>query len=81
MKPSDRWEQLGGDWFRLHAGAVFALIRWRPSLGYEWSIWKTEFLGTSVFAEGTADTLEQAQLAAEAWLRERAREIFEAVGP
>jgi hypothetical protein len=76
-KPSERWERKGSGRMTLEVGLLSASVFQRLD-----SMWGHETGAQEYPAgdHGVCDTLESAQLAAEAWLRERAREILEVVG-
>ena len=83
-KPNGKWKtnNLGNHCFSV--GAYSAGVNKReyyspPNHGtkYEWEVGDN---GDTCYGHGYADTLESAQLAAESWLRERAREILAVVG-
>jgi hypothetical protein len=83
-KPKGKWKTNNLGNYGLRVGAYSAGVNKReyyspPNHGtkYELEVGDNDDIH---YRHGYFDTLESAQLAAESWLRERAREILEAVG-
>ena len=80
MKVSERWEKRIPA-YALDIGQHLRVLVEKCTDGR--FVWEATWWGPDryyVSAEGFCNTLESAQIAAEAWLRERAREILAVVG-